>query len=73
VSDATATRYLEELELWGHIRQVGRTGKHVTYKKAYQLNGVELVVNYPLDSLDAINRIVKIILLFIISLARSSK
>jgi predicted HTH transcriptional regulator len=33
VSDATATRYLEELELWGHIRQVGRTGKHVTYEK----------------------------------------
>lgn len=33
VSDATATRYLDEMELWGKIRQVGRTGRQVTYEK----------------------------------------
>lgn len=33
VSDATATRYLDELEKEGLIRQVGKTGKHVYYKK----------------------------------------
>lgn len=33
VSDATATRYLEELEKEGHIRQVGDTGRGVYYEK----------------------------------------
>ncbi len=33
VSDATATRYLDELEKEGKIRQVGKTGKHVFYEK----------------------------------------
>ncbi len=33
VSDATATRYLDELEREGLIRQVGTTGKHVYYEK----------------------------------------
>lgn len=33
VSDATATRYLEELEKDGKIRQVGTAGKHVCYEK----------------------------------------
>jgi len=33
VSDATATRYLDELEKQGIIRQVGQTGKHVYYEK----------------------------------------
>lgn len=33
VSDATATRYLDELEKEGHIRQVGKTGRHVYYKR----------------------------------------
>lgn len=33
VSDATATRYLDELEKEGFIRQVGKTGKHVYYEK----------------------------------------
>src|SRR3989338_9230572 len=32
VSDATATRYLEELEREGKIRQIGSTGRSVTYK-----------------------------------------
>lgn len=31
VSDATATRYLEELEKEGKVRQVGETGKGVYY------------------------------------------
>ena|SRR3989344_4057129 len=31
VSDATATRYLEELERSGKIRQIGSTGRSVTY------------------------------------------
>lgn len=33
VSDATATRYLDELEKEDRIRQVGRTGKYVYYEK----------------------------------------
>ena len=33
VSDATATRYLEELEKDGKVRQVGETGRHVNYEK----------------------------------------
>ncbi len=32
VSDATATRYLETLEKEGKIKQVGKTGKGVTYE-----------------------------------------
>lgn len=34
VSDATAERYLDELEKEGRIRQIGKTGKHVYYKIA---------------------------------------
>jgi Fic family protein len=33
VSDATATRYLDELEKSGKIRQVGNTGRGVYYEK----------------------------------------
>lgn len=33
VSDATAERYLDELEAKGVIRQVGRTGRNVYYQK----------------------------------------
>lgn len=33
VSDASATRYLDELEKEGKIRQVGATGKYVYYQK----------------------------------------
>lgn len=33
VSNATATRYLDELEEIGKIKQVGRTGKSVYYIK----------------------------------------
>jgi len=33
VSDATATRYLDELEKEGLIKQVGKTGASVYYKK----------------------------------------
>ena len=33
VSDATATRYLEELEKEGLIKQQGQTGKYTYYKK----------------------------------------
>ena len=33
VSDATATRYLEELEKEGRIRQGGREGRGVYYEK----------------------------------------
>lgn len=33
VSDATATRYLEQLEKEGKIRQNGRTGKSVSYSR----------------------------------------
>lgn len=36
VSDATATRYLDELEKTGRIRQVGTAGKHVYYEKTSQ-------------------------------------
>ncbi len=36
VSDATATRYLDELEKEGLIRQVGRIGKYVYYEKTGQ-------------------------------------
>lgn len=32
VSDATATRYLDELEKGGKVIQIGKTGKAVTYK-----------------------------------------
>lgn len=33
VSDATATRYLDELEKEGKIKQIGKTGRFVTYIK----------------------------------------
>ena len=33
VSDATATRYLDDLEKQGFIRQVGTTGHNVYYEK----------------------------------------
>src|SRR3989344_7551533 len=33
ISDATATRYLEELEKEGRIRQVGKTGRQVYYER----------------------------------------
>lgn len=33
VSDATATRYLDELEKEGKIKQVGTTGKHTRYER----------------------------------------
>jgi hypothetical protein len=33
VSDATATRYLEQLEKEAKIRQVGKTGKHTHYER----------------------------------------
>lgn len=33
VSDATATRYLDDLEKEGKVRQVGETGAHVYYEK----------------------------------------
>ena len=33
VSDATATRYLEQLEKEGKIKQEGRTGQSVSYTK----------------------------------------
>lgn len=33
VSDATAERYLDELEKNGVVRQVGATGKHTYYEK----------------------------------------
>ncbi len=33
VSDATATRYLDELGKEGLIRQIGKTGRHVYYEK----------------------------------------
>ncbi len=34
VSDASATRYLDELEKEGLIRQVGKTGQSVYYEKS---------------------------------------
>lgn len=33
VSDATATRYLDELEKEGKLVQVGKTGRHVYYER----------------------------------------
>lgn len=33
VSDATATRYLEQLEKEGKVKQVGRTGQSVSYSR----------------------------------------
>ena len=33
VSDTTVGRYLDELEKSGKLKQVGNTGKYVTYKK----------------------------------------
>ncbi len=36
VSDATATRYLDELEKEGRIRQVGQTGRYVYYERIEQ-------------------------------------
>ncbi len=33
VSDATVTRYMDELEKEGKVRQVGATGKYVYYTK----------------------------------------
>lgn len=33
ISDATATRYLDQLEKEGKIRQVGKTGKYTYYEK----------------------------------------
>ena len=33
VSDATATRYFDELEKEGKVRQVGKTGRHVHYER----------------------------------------
>ena len=35
VSDATATRYLSILEKEGKIKQLGKTGKGVTYTKNF--------------------------------------
>ena len=32
-SDASATRYLDELEKEGEIKQVGKTGKYVYYER----------------------------------------
>ncbi len=34
ISDATATRYFDELEKEGKVRQVGKTGRHVHYERA---------------------------------------
>ena len=33
VSDATAERYLDELEKEGRLKQIGKTGKNVLYRK----------------------------------------
>ena len=33
ISEATATRYLDEMEKEGKVKQVGRTGAHVFYEK----------------------------------------
>ena len=33
ISDATATRYLEQLEKEGKVKQEGRTGKSVSYSR----------------------------------------
>lgn len=37
VSNSTAWRYLEELEKDGHLKQVGKTGQLVYYKKTQRL------------------------------------
>lgn len=33
ISDATATRYFDELEQEGKVKQVGKTGRHVHYER----------------------------------------
>ena len=33
ISDATATRYFDELEKDGKVRQVGKTGRYVSYER----------------------------------------
>ena len=33
ISDASATRYFDELEKEGKVRQVGKTGRHVYYER----------------------------------------
>jgi len=33
ISDATATRYFDELEKEGKVRQVGKTGRFVSYER----------------------------------------
>jgi len=33
ISDATATRYFDELEKEGKVRQVGKTGRGVSYER----------------------------------------
>ena len=33
ISDATATRYFDELEKEGKVRQVGKTGRYVNYER----------------------------------------
>ena len=33
ISDATATRYLEQLEKEGKIKQAGKTGSNVSYER----------------------------------------
>lgn len=33
VSDATATRYFDALEKEGKVKQVGKTGRHVSYER----------------------------------------
>lgn len=33
ISEATATRYLDEMEKEGKVKQVGKTGAHVFYEK----------------------------------------
>ena len=38
ISDATATRYLDELEKEGKVRQVGKTGQSVYYEKISSLH-----------------------------------
>lgn len=33
ISDATATRYFDELEKEGKVKQVGKTGRYVSYER----------------------------------------
>ena len=33
ISDATATRYFEELEREGKVKQLGKTGRYVSYER----------------------------------------